>query len=556
MDPSPSFFKRLGLYYHTLRHSRPSQLYGRVWFARPRFFREQTVAPGLRATVPRTAFIPHDPVTGDFIRFKLLNREEGLDESGWDHPDIPLLWRYKLHYFECLTQHPHPTESEFEGMQSLVKRWMRENRFGKGTAFMPYPLSLRIVNWVKFHWNTGGLDAQARLSLWNQIRYLSDRPEHYVYGNHLFSNAKALLFGSALYGGVESERIYRQALDIVLRELDEQFLPDGAHFELSPMYHALAMEDLLDLLNISDAFPGDFPIKKINDKVRNGLLWLTDMTHPNGDYARFNDTSAGIAPSLRELSAYAGRLGIHAQPGNDKPVWFNPESGFVVVSDERVHLIMDVGKPGCDYIMAHAHADTLSFELSVKGKCLVVNSGISQYGVSPQRQRERGTASHSTVEVDGEDSSEVWKGFRVARRAQPFGLDIRYSDGNGECLVTCSHDGYRRLKVRPVHRRSWRYNPSGVLFVKDEVLGTCRSAVSRLYLHPEVETRTEVQGIGLYHSGERLATVSARREDGSIVKMAVSDTLFHRGFGDSLPNRCLHVEWDGRGSVEFGFVLC
>jgi uncharacterized heparinase superfamily protein len=440
-------------------------------------------------------------------------------------------------------------------MQSLVKRWMRENRFGKGTAFMPYPLSLRIVNWVKFHLNAGGLDEKDRLSLWNQIRYLSDRPENYVYGNHLFSNAKALLFGSALFGGGESERIYRQALDIVLRELDEQFLPDGAHFELSPMYHALAMEDLLDLMNVSEAFPGDFPREPIVAKIRKGLDWLSDMTHANGELANFNDTANAVAPSYAKLADYAERLGIPVHREGEGSFRMHAGSGFAVVRDEAVHLIMDVGRVGCDYIMAHAHADTLSFELSVRGRRLVVNSGISQYGVSAQRQRERGTSSHSTVEVDGEDSSEVWMGFRVARRAQPFGLDIRYHEESRECVVTCSHDGYRRLKGRPDHRRTWRYNPSGFLFVKDEVLGSCRSAVSRLYLHPEVETRTDVQGIGLFHSGERLATVSARREDGSSVPMCVSDTLFHRGFGDSRPNRCLHVEWDGRGSVEFGFVL-
>ena len=34
------------------------------------------------------------------------------------------------------------------------------------------------------------------------------------------------------------------------RELPEQFLHDGGHFERSPMYHALLTHGLLDLVNV------------------------------------------------------------------------------------------------------------------------------------------------------------------------------------------------------------------------------------------------------------------------------------------------------------------
>ena len=35
------------------------------------------------------------------------------------------------------------------------------------------------------------------------------------------------------------------------------------------------------------------------------------------------------------------------------------------------------------------------------------------------RQKERGTAMHNTVAINNLNSSEVWSGFRVARRANP-----------------------------------------------------------------------------------------------------------------------------------------
>ena len=66
----------------------------------------------------------------------------------------------------------------------------------------------------------------------------------------------------------------------------------------------------------------------------------------------------------------------------------------------------------------HSHAETLSFEASFKGKRIIVNSGISTYWITQKRLYERSTASHSTVEIDHKNSSEVWSRFRIADRAK------------------------------------------------------------------------------------------------------------------------------------------
>src|SRR5690606_18409087 len=93
---------------------------------------------------------------------------------------------------------------------------------------------------------------------------------------------------------------------------------------------------------------------------------------------------------------------------------------------------------------------------------VIVNGGTSCYGTSIRRLRERGTAAHSTVEIAGQNSSEVWSGFRVGRRARPFGVAV------SESSVCCSHDGYRFLKGRPTHRRCWTF-AAGELAVDDVV---------------------------------------------------------------------------------------
>jgi uncharacterized heparinase superfamily protein len=154
------------------------------------------------------------------------------------------------------------------------------------------------------------------------------------------------------------------------------------------------------------------------------------------------------------------------------------------LEQDNALALLDVAPVGPDYLPGHAHADTLSFELSLFGQRVVVNGGTSRYGLGPERHRERQTVSHSTVEITGQSSSEVWGGFRVARRAYPFDLAIaRQFDS---LSVACSHDGYTRLPGKPIHRREWLMDSEG-LTVTDHVVGGEHPAVARYILHPDVE---------------------------------------------------------------------
>ena len=81
---------------------------------------------------------------------------------------------------------------------------------------------------------------------------------------------------------------------------------------------------------------------------------------------------------------------------------------------------------------------------------------------------ERSTAAHSTAEVDGASSTEVWGMFRAGRRARVSGLAAR-ADASG---IACEaiHDGFRHLPGRPLHRRRWTLTDSG-LRIEDAITG-------------------------------------------------------------------------------------
>ena len=280
-------------------------------------------------------------------------------------------------------------------------------------------------------------------SLAVQTSWLTRRLERHILGNHLFANAKALVFAGCFFSGSEADTWLQEGLAIIRKELPEQVLLDGGDFERSPMYQAIFWEDLLDLLNLARAYPEVLPATDVaswREVVMQMQAWLHGMTHPDGEIAFFNDAAIGIAPSPEELCGYAERLGVGGhQPALDKLQHF-ASSGYIRLASAQAVAFLDVAPVGPDYLPGHAHADTLSFEWSLFGQRVVTNGGTSEYGTGPIRQLERGTAAHSTVTINDENSSEVWGGFRVARRAYPLDLTI---DQRTDCItVRCSHTGY------------------------------------------------------------------------------------------------------------------
>src|SRR5690606_13087772 len=131
--------------------------------------------------------------------------------------------------------------------------------------------------------DANALKSAAVHSLAMQARYLRRRLEIHLLGNHLWANAKALVFAGAFFTGDESAGWLHKGAALIGRELDEQILPDGGHFERSPMYHAIVLEDVLDLLQLDRAFPRVLPaalVARLRGVVGPMLRWLRVMTHP------------------------------------------------------------------------------------------------------------------------------------------------------------------------------------------------------------------------------------------------------------------------------------
>ncbi|MGD9597528.1 MAG: heparinase II/III family protein [Steroidobacteraceae bacterium] len=440
--------------------------------------------------------------------FTFLNRPLRLGEVGWDCPSVSRLWRYHLHYFDWLMDDRIPPGEQ----RKLVDCWIAGNAPPSsrriGTGWEPYPLSLRIVNWIKWdlemrRHGASGLPDGATLSLATQARQLAARLEYHLLGNHLWANAKALVFAGVYFNGDEADRWVAKGLQLVERELAEQVLPDGGHFELSPMYHAIFLEDLLDLLNLYAVFPGRFRAevaRRITDKSVAMLWWLRKLTHPDGRPAQFNDCALDGAPHVNELAAFAGRLGLQTANHHTTQSALLTSSGYARLQEGSAVLLADVGRAGPDYMPGHAHADALSFELSLWGERVCVNGGTSTYDVSPERLRERGTAAHNTVTVDGRNSSDVWGSFRLGRRIVNVSAELR--EARDCSILEGSFMGFYHAGRWCRHHRTWKLTRQS-LEICDEVSGLFRSCEAQFRLTPGWSATLTDRGC-LIHSQDRV----------------------------------------------------
>ena len=520
-------------YWRTVRHLRPEQVLGRLKRSIGSGRIRHAAAPGLRAATGAfgAPIRRAGPIRRDGLFHFLACDGTVAAAADWNDRKRAHLWLYHLHYFDWLREVAASRRVADDAV--WLDRWIADNPVGHGVGWEPYPLSRRIVNWIVWL-HTIGTGNEARLhSLATQARQLTRSVEYHLLGNHLFANAKALVFAGAFFSGAEADRWRAQGLALLARQLPEQILADGAHFELSPMYHALVLEDVLDLIGLAAVYPDVLaePARSLElvGTAARMSVWLRSILHPDGDIPYFNDAALGMAATPAQLFACALERGVGladetrqhkcaearspvAQRQADAATRSNANagehagakrfsgarcvvlqpSGYAVLTAPPLHLIFDCGRVGPDYLPGHAHADTLAFELSVGRERLISNSGTSTYEAGPERDWERSTPAHATVAVDGKNSAETWASFRVGRR--PNVGPITHGNDGTAAWIECRHDGFSHLAGAPLHRRRVTGAPARAA-IADWIEGAGRHDVAGfLPLHP---------GTGVESTGDR-----------------------------------------------------
>ncbi len=462
------------LYCNTIRYLKLRQILYQIWYRvlprpkPPRKFDSLHAEKVVFSVLSFESGIVAQPSFSDnTFRFIGLERHFA-GEIDWDFRAHGRLWTYNLNYFDYLLQ---PGMTKESGL-NLMKSWISQMQPGSA-GMEPYPLSVRGINWIRYI-SLHGVDDQEIISnLLVQYHKLMKWVEYHLMGNHLLENGFSLFFAGFFFN---DPQFLIKGEGILRKELQEQILNDGGHFELSPMYHQLILHRILDSINLAMNNPAipcsiDELLRSSAEKM---LFWLRSISWKDGEIPMLNDSSPGIAPTTDQLSSYAGRLGITARSGMRLK-----DSGYRKFETADFELLVDVGQIGPAYIPGHAHADALSFELRISGKPFLVDTGTSTYENNETRWYERGTKAHNTVLVGETDQSQVWGSHRVGKRAV---VTILREDQNS---VHASHDGYRTMKV--IHSRLFR-TQSGNIVIEDHLEGKTQTpGLALFHFHHEIK---------------------------------------------------------------------
>lgn len=398
--------KKAGTYYHTIRHLKWRQIIYRLWYSlrdrvisHRRHYMRNYPAITLRVIQP-VPFIPKKETFTAPGRFTFLNRTKSFGEEGirWNWPEYGKLWSYHLSYFDFLNQERISRE---DGLR-LIRDFMASEP-GLKDARDPYPVSLRLINWLKFIYRHHIDDQEINAFMMADLQTLDRQLEYHLLANHLLENAFSMTIAGYC---LQHKRFYEKGRRLLDEQLAEQIMDDGAHYEKSPMYHQILLDRLLDTIN----FLGDNAETSLKEAASRMLSWLRQMTFSDGSVPYFNDATPGEAPASDKLLAYAERLGIKTQK---RPL---SDSGYRVFRNSSYQLAVDCGGPGPTYQPGHSHNDAGSFVLHIQGKPVIVDTAVSTYEISPERQYERSVSSHNTTHPAGAETSEIWGSFRMGRR--------------------------------------------------------------------------------------------------------------------------------------------
>jgi uncharacterized heparinase superfamily protein len=602
-------------YWHTLRYLTLQQTWTRVRrILRRRLWRIRgTTAPRLSGwqlaqtaplylglfeleLIPRwtelveDALIEATPIADG--RFNFLNQTMLFKgEIEWHSDQVSQLWRYHLHYFDyvqplliqnaCL-----PTSRAAQVFQDLATSWIYSNRKLRGDGWHPYTISLRVVNW--FHALSGlplAPDFRETLleSLYGQVRFLFSDLELDVRGNHLLENLRALIWAGVAYEGKEPAKWLDRGLSLLESETTEQILPDGGHFERSPSYQLIVLKNYLEIGLWLRRNRHEVPAW-LDEAIRRMSNYLVAILPPDGKLPLLKDTTYDTTPNVQDVLAAVALYLNHSAFKLTEVLGLYPlllfgmegfqrfsawpeisiiqatstvalqESGYYVIRSNGDYLIVDAGKVCPDYLPAHAHADLFTYEFHVAGKRIVVDSGVFEYQQGAWRDYFRSTSAHNTVDVSGQNQSEVWSSFRVARRAA-FKVTF-WKEFSDHVILQASHDGYMRFQPSVVHRRTILWHTTGFLVVFDELLGrgdiTARNYV---HLHPDVSVRSVSPR--RWQLGQNPSAWLTSLQDGLLVcgQENPKQGWYSESFGRMCPNPVLILPQAGSLPLQYCYAI-
>ena len=449
-----------------------------------------------RTASPGVAPVAADPWVGDagagnailHGSFAFHGQSFDLATQGWSPVGAHAAWCAELHGFAWLRDLAEiGGEAARSRARELVEDWLARGSRWDALSWRSDVLGSRLAAWLgRYAYLIEGAPERLRAaldrSLVAQARHLQRVVGAGLDGAARFTALKGLIHAdwSLRFPPRALERRRGQALKLLSAELARQIHPDGGHVERSPSRHLAVLRDLIEIRAVLRGARCETPID-LQSAIDRMVPFLRYVRHGDGGLALFNDSNEDVAG---EIDAVLGR-----SEAKGKPPMSAPHSGFQRLAAERTLVLVDAAAPA--KLGGHAHAGTLSFEMSVGKERLVVNCGAHVADQSDWRRVQRATAAHSTLTIDDTNSSEILgpAGTSSGTLGQrPEHVLCQRDDADGSVWLDLVHDGYAR-QFGVIHRRRLFLAAGGDDLRGEDTLvgeGNGRYAI-RFHLHPRVQ---------------------------------------------------------------------
>ena len=397
-------------------------------------------APTVLAVVPPDPW-PGDATAGNAILAGLLRfsgQGLGMDPNGepiWHPSNASPGWLAMLHGFEWMRDlRAVGGDTARRRARALVSSWLNHNAAWNAESWAPEVLGARIASWIGLHdFYCASADDEFRArvfaSLARQTRHLTRVAPGKLQGAALITALRGIVYGGFCLPNYEKAGM--EALRLLDRELPRQILPDGGHVERNPSVQLRILRDLIDIRAVLRVARVEMP-ESVQHAIDRMTPALRFFRHGDGALALFNG-------GLEEDPALVDTVLAQAD-ARGRPLKSASHTGFERLIAGRTLVLMDSGAPPPPGLDVHAHAGTLSMEVSVGKERLIVNCGRHLLGSGPWRSALAATAAHSTVTLAETNSSEVLEAGGLGRR--PTHVSSERQESDGAVLVVATHNGY------------------------------------------------------------------------------------------------------------------
>ena len=373
--------------------------------------------------------------------------------------------------------------------RNLVDEWHNLNPFWDEIKWSPRLIAKRLSN-ILFCYgtfaDTADSDFQERLMkkftsqarcLELDLKNINDSPE------------KLYLLLGVMAGRVcltkEKEEI-NFIIETVIDEIEQITNEDGMHISRRPQLQLETLKIIIEIQYLGKSSKQN--VREKYTKIINKLTSFSKMLrHTDGTIINFNGGSKYKKETISQL--------ISKSDTSIKSLIGISKDGYSKINSKSTSIIFDIGSPFRN--SKNWHAGTLSFEFSSGKNLILVNSGFMNVD-NGWANALRGTSAHSTISIDGKNSSNLEQNAKSDRFARVFNKKIEKTTSG--INVSAKHDGYL-LSYGIHHKRELFLNKEG-----DKIQGIDElinkgipdsipiQAEVRFHLHPNIKAAKAISG--------------------------------------------------------------